>query len=239
MVWAISGGAGFLGLHLARRLVADGHEVRSLDLVGLDDPQLDGKVREFRGDIRDEAAARELVRRRAHPRPRRGRAPDPRLACGNRVGQRRRDADAPVRRRPGGRAPRRLRLLHRRLRRAGQAPDRGGRPARGRRSLRRVEDRGRRRRPRLHAPRAGLRDPPAEDVHRARAARRLRDPLRLGPRGTPDLHARRRLQPVPAPRRRGSRRGDPARGEQTDGGVADAERGREGVQGPSAKTSRR
>lgn len=61
MVWAISGGAGFLGLHLARRLLEDGHEVRSLDRLGLDDPQLEGSVREIRGDIRDEAAARELV----------------------------------------------------------------------------------------------------------------------------------------------------------------------------------
>jgi nucleoside-diphosphate-sugar epimerase len=61
MVWAISGGAGFLGLHLARRLLADGHEVRSLDLVALDDPQLEGAVREIRGDIRDETAARTLV----------------------------------------------------------------------------------------------------------------------------------------------------------------------------------
>src|SRR5918999_1693355 len=61
MVWAISGGAGFLGLHLARRLVADGHSVRSLDLVALDRPQLDGDVHEIRGDVRDEAACRELV----------------------------------------------------------------------------------------------------------------------------------------------------------------------------------
>ncbi|MFL5930548.1 MAG: NAD-dependent epimerase/dehydratase family protein [Gaiellaceae bacterium] len=59
MLWAISGGAGFLGLHLARRLLGDGHEVRSLDLVPLDEPGLD--VQELRGDIRDDAAARELV----------------------------------------------------------------------------------------------------------------------------------------------------------------------------------
>ena len=59
MRWAISGGAGFLGLHLARRLLAEGHQVRSLDLVPLDESDLD--VEELRGDIRDEAAARELV----------------------------------------------------------------------------------------------------------------------------------------------------------------------------------
>jgi nucleoside-diphosphate-sugar epimerase len=59
MRWAISGGAGFLGLHLARRLLADGHEVRSLDLVPLDEAGLD--IEELRGDIRDEALARELV----------------------------------------------------------------------------------------------------------------------------------------------------------------------------------
>ena len=61
MVWAISGGAGFLGLHLARRLLSDGHEVRLLDLVALSDSQLEGRVRQIRGDIRDESAAREHV----------------------------------------------------------------------------------------------------------------------------------------------------------------------------------
>jgi nucleoside-diphosphate-sugar epimerase len=59
MVWAISGGAGFLGLHLARRLASGGHEVRSLDLVPLDDPA--PFAREIRGDVRDPAACRELV----------------------------------------------------------------------------------------------------------------------------------------------------------------------------------
>ena len=41
MLWAISGGAGFLGLHLARRLLADGHQVRTLDLAPLEGKRLD------------------------------------------------------------------------------------------------------------------------------------------------------------------------------------------------------
>ena len=61
MLWAISGGAGFLGLHLARRLVADGHTVRSLDLVPLDDAALEGAVEELHGDVRDPSAVRRLV----------------------------------------------------------------------------------------------------------------------------------------------------------------------------------
>jgi len=60
VLYAISGGAGFLGLHLARRLLADGHDVRSLDLAPLDDPGLAGKVEEIRGDIRDPKLMRAL-----------------------------------------------------------------------------------------------------------------------------------------------------------------------------------
>jgi nucleoside-diphosphate-sugar epimerase len=61
MLWAISGGAGFLGLHLARRLLADGHQVRTLDVVPLDDAELERSVEELRGDVRDRDRVRELV----------------------------------------------------------------------------------------------------------------------------------------------------------------------------------
>jgi nucleoside-diphosphate-sugar epimerase len=61
MRWAISGGAGFLGLHLARRLLADGHEVRTLDLAPLDEPELEQRVEELRGDVRSPQDAAALV----------------------------------------------------------------------------------------------------------------------------------------------------------------------------------
>ena len=61
MLVAISGSAGFLGLHLSRRLVADGHDVRGLDLAPLADPGLEGRVDELRGDVRHAVDARRLV----------------------------------------------------------------------------------------------------------------------------------------------------------------------------------
>ena len=61
MLWSISGGAGFLGLHLARRLLADGHDVRTLDVVPLDDAELERSVDELRGDIRDRDSVGKLV----------------------------------------------------------------------------------------------------------------------------------------------------------------------------------
>jgi nucleoside-diphosphate-sugar epimerase len=61
MKWAISGGAGFLGLHLARRLLADGHSVRTLDVAPLGDAELERSVEELSGDVRDPRAARDLV----------------------------------------------------------------------------------------------------------------------------------------------------------------------------------
>jgi nucleoside-diphosphate-sugar epimerase len=61
VLWAISGGAGFLGLHLARKLLADGHAVRTLDVAPLDDTGLERSVEELRGDVRDPADAVRLV----------------------------------------------------------------------------------------------------------------------------------------------------------------------------------
>jgi nucleoside-diphosphate-sugar epimerase len=63
MLWAISGGAGFLGLHLSRRLLAEGHDVRTLDVVPLDDAELERTVEEVRGDIRNRESVRRLVDR--------------------------------------------------------------------------------------------------------------------------------------------------------------------------------
>ena len=61
MLVAISGGAGFLGLHLARRLLADGHDVRTLDVEPLGDAGLEREVDHVLADVRDERACRRLV----------------------------------------------------------------------------------------------------------------------------------------------------------------------------------
>lgn len=58
---SITGGAGFLGLHLARRLLADGWAVRTLDVEPLDDEVLERSVEEIRGDVRDPAVVARTV----------------------------------------------------------------------------------------------------------------------------------------------------------------------------------
>lgn len=56
----ITGGAGFLGINLARYLLARGHAVRSLDLAPFDYPEAD-RVTCIQGDIRDpETVARAM-----------------------------------------------------------------------------------------------------------------------------------------------------------------------------------
>jgi nucleoside-diphosphate-sugar epimerase len=60
-LWGVTGGAGFLGLHLARRLLGDGHAVRTLDVAPLGDAQLEREVEELRGDVRDPRACARLA----------------------------------------------------------------------------------------------------------------------------------------------------------------------------------
>jgi nucleoside-diphosphate-sugar epimerase len=58
--WAITGGSGFLGVHLARRLATNGNLVRTLDLEPPDDELGAAGVQSVVGDIRDAEKAREL-----------------------------------------------------------------------------------------------------------------------------------------------------------------------------------
>lgn len=61
---SITGGAGFLGLQLARRVIADGNSVRTLDIAPLDDRELEReerRVEEVRGDVRSERDVRAIV----------------------------------------------------------------------------------------------------------------------------------------------------------------------------------
>jgi nucleoside-diphosphate-sugar epimerase len=57
-LWALTGGSGFLGVNLARRLAAAGHAVRNLDSEPGDEPAVEAVC----GDVRDPAAARVLCR---------------------------------------------------------------------------------------------------------------------------------------------------------------------------------
>ena len=54
MTFLITGGAGFLGINLARHLLARGHHVVSLDIAPFDYPERD-RITEVTGDIRDKA----------------------------------------------------------------------------------------------------------------------------------------------------------------------------------------
>jgi nucleoside-diphosphate-sugar epimerase len=49
----ITGGAGFLGINLARHLLARGHSVTSLDIAPFDYPDVQGRVSAIKGDIRN------------------------------------------------------------------------------------------------------------------------------------------------------------------------------------------
>lgn len=53
MKFFITGGTGFLGCHIARHLLNEGAEVRVLDLLPLDEPDLKGKIEVHIGDVQD------------------------------------------------------------------------------------------------------------------------------------------------------------------------------------------
>jgi len=58
--WAITGGSGFLGVHLARRLIQEGIEVRALDVAPLDAALVAAGAESIVGDVRSAADARRL-----------------------------------------------------------------------------------------------------------------------------------------------------------------------------------
>src|SRR5687767_4614719 len=60
--WAITGGSGFLGLHLARHLRTRGEDVRTLDLEPLDPELTASGIESITADVRDSAAAEALCR---------------------------------------------------------------------------------------------------------------------------------------------------------------------------------
>lgn len=58
----VTGGTGFLGVHLARRFLKDGYRVTLFDLAPLDAVDLQNKVSVINGDIRDKKAIEEAIK---------------------------------------------------------------------------------------------------------------------------------------------------------------------------------
>ena len=208
MRWAISGGAGFLGLHLAGGCSPTGTRCGRSTSCRSTTPSSSAGSRSSAATCATRRGAR-ARRRRRRARPRGGGAADPGVARGDPLRQRRRNRGHARGRARSGRA-------------AASCSSRRPRSTASRRCTRSREDaplvgvghygeskiEAERVVPRLRPPRARGRDRAAEDLHRPGAARRLRDPLRLDPRGPPDPGPRRRLEPLPAARGRGPRRRD-------------------------------
>jgi nucleoside-diphosphate-sugar epimerase len=61
MKYLVTGGSGFLGINLIRFLHAKGHEIKSLDLVDFDYPDMNDKIEAIKGDIRDKETVKKAV----------------------------------------------------------------------------------------------------------------------------------------------------------------------------------
>lgn len=60
----ITGGAGFLGTDIARKLIKDGYLVRVFDRINLNEKDLIGKIESLQGDIRSKADVQKSVKGR-------------------------------------------------------------------------------------------------------------------------------------------------------------------------------
>ncbi|MEK7060900.1 MAG: NAD(P)-dependent oxidoreductase, partial [Patescibacteria group bacterium] len=58
----VTGGAGFLGVHLARKLIKDNYEVTLFDIADLDAKDLIGKVKCINGDVRNKKSVENALR---------------------------------------------------------------------------------------------------------------------------------------------------------------------------------
>jgi len=57
----VTGGSGFLGINLIRYLHSRGYQMKSLDLVEFDYPDMNGKIETIKGDIRDKGTVDKAV----------------------------------------------------------------------------------------------------------------------------------------------------------------------------------
>lgn len=61
MKFLITGGSGFLGINLIRYLHEKGHKIKSIDIVAFDYPDMNGKIEEIKGDIRDKDTVNKVM----------------------------------------------------------------------------------------------------------------------------------------------------------------------------------
>jgi len=61
MKFLVTGGSGFLGINLIRYLHSNGHQIKSLDVVDFDYPDMNDKIEVIKGDIRTKAVVEKAV----------------------------------------------------------------------------------------------------------------------------------------------------------------------------------